>query len=359
MKNFSEPVFKEKLSKYLIELMEKIGKEKGLESLEYKALYNQYCYTQNEENCKMESNLKHYEAAVNRDDMPKQIERLYKRQAVVELTMVCAAHCRYCLRSNYEKIQLQKKDIAKIVNYLVEDKNLREILITGGDPFLVPQLLMHLISEISEKAPNIKIVRIGTRLPVQDPERFDEELFNFFKSYSQILRFECAIQINHPVELQDKACDVIQKLDRSGVRIYSQNVLLKGVNDEVKTLVELYDKLRYLGVEAHYLFHPVPIQRTSHFRMPIKDALSLIKELTASGHISGRIKPMLAVMTDIGKVVLYDGSLQSKDAKGYYTIKTAYKLEDRLLWNPNYRLPESASIDEDGYITVKYLDGGM
>jgi lysine 2,3-aminomutase len=141
------------------------------------------------------------------------------------------------------------------------------------------------------------------------------------------------------------------------VRIYSQNVLLKGVNDDINSLIDLYDELRYLGVEAHYLFHSVPMKGTAHFRVPLKKALRLIKELTSSGNISGRIKPMLSVMTDIGKVTLYEGSMGEKDENGFYELVTGYKLEDRLCWNPSYVLPDSARVDENGCIRVKYLDG--
>jgi lysine 2,3-aminomutase len=290
------------------------------------------------------------------DELPKGIERLYRRQIVVDLTMVCAAHCRYCLRANYENIQLTKKDIEKIVKYCAADTSLKEILVTGGDPFLVPQLLMHLISEIAKKAQNIKVLRIGTRLPVHDPEKFDEEFYDFFYSYKGALRFEVAIQINHPIELQKKSREIIGKLQDCGVKIYSQNVLLKNVNDDIDTLIELYDELRYLGVEAHYLFHPIPMKGTAHFRISLNRALILIKELTSSGMISGRIKPMLSLMTDVGKVTLYEGTIGPKDEKGYYEIRTCYRLDDRLKWNKDYKLPASARIDSDGYIRVKYLE---
>ena len=358
MNNISHNIkFKERISNYMKELLEYYKETKGECSSEYKGLYNQYVYTNKEDVVQSEMNLKHYEASIKRDDMPKWIERLYRRQAVIELTMVCANHCRYCLRSNYERGQMRKSDIDAVVKYCKEDLYLKELLISGGDPLMVPNLLMHLISKISQEALNIEIIRIGTRLPVHDPDKFDEEIFNFINSYKKVLKFEIAIQINHPAELTKKACDIIKKLQESGAKVYSQNVLLVGINDKIEVLVELYDKLRYLGVEAHYLFHPVPIKRTSHFRMPLIKSLDLIKKLTSSGWISGRIKPMLSIMTDVGKVTLYQDTLGEKDEKGYYKIKTAYKLEDRKKWNPNYELPDSAEINKNGYIEVKYLDG--
>lgn len=349
--------FQEKITQHILDLMQKLKESYGEESNEYKALYKQYVRTEEEEICAEGRNLKHYEAGLVNDNIPSNVERLYRRQLVVELTMVCAAHCRYCLRSNYDKKQITRKEIDRIVKYCAGDQDLKEILITGGDPMLVPQLLKYFINELSEKAGNIKIIRIGTRLPVHDPKRFDQELYNFFKSYADRFMFEVAVQINHVAEIDEQTRIIFKELIKSKVRIYSQNVLLTGVNDNLESLIELYDELRYLGIEAHYLFHAVPIQGMDHFRCTLKESLDLINSLTSSGMISGRIKPMLSLMTDIGKVTLYEGVLKEKDEFGYYRVKTKYSLEDRLKWNPGYSIPSSAFVDEEGYLNVKYLDG--
>lgn len=351
--------FPEKISQHILELMDKLKKKYGEESKEYNALYNQYVMTDNEKTHIQEGNLKHYEAGLVNNDIANNVERLYRRQLVVELTMACAAHCRYCLRSNYYKKQITRKEIDIIVQYCNSDKDLKEILITGGDPFLVPQLLKYFITELSDKAQNIKIIRIGTRLPVQDPRRFDQDLFSFFKSYAERFIFEVAVQINHVAEIDEESIKIFQELINAKVKIYSQNVLLKGVNDDITSLIDLYDELRYLGIEAHYLFHAVPIKGMYHFRCSINRAIELIASLTSSGMISGRIKPMLSLMTDVGKVTLYEGVLKEKDDQGYFTIKTKYSLKERMKWNPSYKIPSSAFVDDDGYINVKYLDGNL
>lgn len=358
MPDLRKDVFKQKVPEYLEGLLARLKSEFGEKSPEYNAIYHQYFYSTLEDTAAKEHNLKHYEAAVTGSGMlPRGLERLYKRQLVIDLTMVCAAHCRYCLRSNYGPLQIKRSDIDGIVTYIKNDPYLKELLITGGDPFIVPRLLMQLISEVADKAPNIRIIRIGTRLPVQAPDKFDAELCHFFESYRESIGFECAVQINHVVELQEKPRKIIDELQKAGVRIYSQNVLLKNINDNTDALVQLYDRLRYLGIEAHYLFHPVPLIGTHHFRPSIAKALFLIKELTSSGQISGRIKPMLSLMTDVGKVTLYEGTLGARDEQGYIDVKTCYRIQDRLSWNPDYRLPDSARVDEQGHIIVKYLDG--
>lgn len=352
--------FKEVISDYLRNLMLKVKSEKGELSREYNALFYQYIRTDSELLEMKEHNMKHYEAVVDHGHAGLQyVERLYKRQATVDLTTACSAHCRYCLRQNYSHIKMTQEDQQEIVKYIADDPYLKEILITGGDPLLVPDILLSFMNRIMNEAPNIKIIRIGTRLPVQNPNKLDERLLKFFYENKHKMIFEIALQINHKVEMQNETINCIQQLQESGVTIYAQNVLLKNVNDDMDSLIDLYDALRYMRIESHYLFHPVPICRTAQFRMPLEQFLDIARKLTASGEIPGRSKPMFAVMTDIGKCTLYEGTLLDKDEDGYYEINTAYRLEERLKWNARYILPESAKVSKEGYLIVKYLDGEM
>lgn len=352
-------IFKEKISSYLLRLMENTKSQFGEDSPEYRALYVQYVYSSKEEDVQLETNSKHYEALViEGKGLPKGIERIYKRQLVVDITMVCAAHCRYCLRAHYETSHLSENDVDEIVAYCASDDNLREILVTGGDPLVTPKILKYFISEISSRASNIKIIRIGTRLPIQNPSSMSADLFSFFDAYKDKIKVEIGIQINHTIELQPDALVVIKRLIESGVRLYSQNVLLKNVNDNIGSLIDLYDALRYLQIESHYLFHAIPMKGTSHLRTTVQKGLDLIRELTSSGKISGRCKPMFALMTYVGKAVLYEGTILKKDDDNYFHIKTHYKIRERQEWNPTYVLPqEQAYIGDDGYIIAKYLDG--
>lgn len=333
-------------------------KRYGKESSEYKALYYQYIKTNAEMLEMREHNDKHYEAIVDCGKKGlRYIERLYKRQATVNLTTACSAHCRYCLRQNYDSICIQEEDVDAIIEYLVRDRYLKEILITGGDPMLNADQLIHVMDRIIKEAPNIKIIRIGTRLPVQNPDKLDKKLEQFFYDNKKYVFFEVALQINHRIELQSETQRCIKELRDAGVVVYAQNVLLKNVNSTIETLVELYDALRYEHVETHYLFHPVPISRTAQFRIPLCEFLNLARLLTASGEIPGRSKPMFSLMTDIGKCTLYDGVLTETDKNGYMDVRTAYRLEERLRWNPQYKLPESARVSNDGTLIVRYMDG--
>jgi lysine 2,3-aminomutase len=233
---------------------------------------------------------------------------------------------------------------------------LNEVLITGGDPLTIPKRLGFLVEALQQYAMNIKIMRIATRLPQQAPSRVNNDVFRICQKNGDI-RFELATQVNHPVELSfPETVESFKKIRELGVPIYAQNVLLRGVNDDASTLVELYDKMRILGIEPHYLFHCIPLQGMHHMRTTIKEGLDLSQQLLTSGYISGRGKPMFAAMTDIGKIIFYEGTiLKRKDNK--VLLQSHYSYNARKVWNPSWVLPDASEVDENGLIRVWYLDG--
>lgn len=354
----------EKISPFLQKKMEQIKSEFGENSKEYLALARQYVKSEKETLHEEEHNRRHWEADVHvklneKVETLHGMERLYHRTIVVEPTMACMSHCRYCLRGNYEIFNLTKDELEAIAAYCGTtgaSSGLEEILITGGDPLLAADLVSFFVDQIIEKAPNIRIIRIATRLLTHAPELIDDKVFSILDKASGTLRFEIATQINHPVEFFPETIEKIRQLQKRGAHIYSQNVLLKGVNDDADTLIQLYLLMRRYGLEAHYLFHCVPMQGMHHFRTSVQKGLELAKQLSNSGCLSGRAKPMYALMTDVGKVTLYDGVILGKEGH-FLNLKTEYKFAERLAWNPSWQLPDTAFVTEDGYIGIHYLDG--
>jgi lysine 2,3-aminomutase len=355
-------LFQEKISPFLKVKMDLLKSNFGEDSEQYRALYLQYVKQEIESAPEAESNQRHWEAdiTIDNENQVKGVERLYTQSMVIEPTMICATHCRYCLRANYQIFSLAEDELLKIAKYCgspqVRD-NLSEVLISGGDPFVVPKRLKHLIEAIIQNAPNIRRIRIGTRLPLHDPNRVDNNIFEIFRRHSDKIRFEVATQINHEVELFPESVKIFQQIRELGVKIYAQNVLIKGMNDNIEALVNLYQRLRDIDIEAHYLFHSVPMRGMHHLRTSVNRGLDLALQLTNSGRISGRVKPMFALMTDIGKVILYQGTIIDKTPDNYILLKTAYNYSERMKLNPNWILPKTASVAEDGTLIVKYLDG--
>jgi lysine 2,3-aminomutase len=246
---------KARVHPYIRELLNTAEAMHGKDSSEYRGIYNQYFRMPAEELGLARSD-RHYNAL---GDLPAGVERLYRRVAVVDLLTACSSECVFCIRGLYTPHTLSGTEINRVAEYLAEDEYLTEVLITGGDPLVAPGKLDEVVSGIAVSASNINVIRIGTRLPVQNPLTFDADLYEIFRRYAERFLFELSIQVNHPFELQPQAVEVINRLIACGARIYSQNVLLKGVNDDIDTLADLYDKLRSLRVIPHYLFHAVPI----------------------------------------------------------------------------------------------------
>ncbi|MBI5211012.1 MAG: radical SAM protein [Elusimicrobia bacterium] len=356
-------VFREKLTGYLRAQLSRLEAAHGRDSAEYRALALQYAKSPLEDrHAGRGERERHYESEVHihYDGKPlRGVERLYRRTILIEPTTVCAAHCRWCLRGQYPLFSLSEDDIVRAARYCgsapVRD-DLREILITGGDPLMVPQRLEFIFTQLRAHAPNILIYRIGTRVPVQDPERVSKDLLGILRAAAPA-KIEIGTQVNHPSELTPEARQAYAALYEVAFKIYDQTVLLKGVNDSVDVLSRLYDDFRYMGIEAHYLFHCIPMKGMAHHRTSVRRGLELMQDLTSSGAFSGRAKPMYTVMTDIGKVSLYHGVILERNEDDEVLLQTRYRVEDFKRRNPSWKAPASAQPDKDGTLRVWYPDG--
>ncbi|MBL9034859.1 MAG: radical SAM protein, partial [Rhodospirillaceae bacterium] len=278
----------------------------------------------------------------------------------LEPTTVCAAHCRWCLRGQYPVKTLSEDEIVTAARYFgeaAECAEVDEVLITGGDPLMSPKLLRRALTALQEFAPNIRTIRIGSRVPFQAPERIDDDLLSVLSALRHH-RLEIGINVNHPVEFWPETRAALARLRAAGAILYNQHPLLKGVNDDLATLSALYAALRDTEIEAHYLFHAIPMRGMSHHRTSVMKGAQLALRLAASGEFSGRAKPRYALMTDIGKIVLYEGAiLRRRTADNAILLRSGYRPEDRLRWNPSWRMPDSVELDDEGFMCVWYQDG--
>ncbi|MFE7192004.1 radical SAM protein [Kitasatospora sp. NPDC057541] len=286
------------------------------------------------------------------------VEKLYRRTLLVEPTTICAAHCRWCIRGQYDTLTLSREDLELIARYCgtaPENRDVREVLVTGGDPLVLVDRIEWLLDALEEHAPQVETVRIATRVPLQDPRRVDARMRRALRRRSAF-RIEIATHINHKGELFPEVRDAYAALRETGARLYDQTVLLRGLNDTLDTLVELFDELRSMDIEAHYLFHCVPIRGMNHHRTSVAEGLELHRRLGASGLVSGRVRPHFTLMTDVGKVPLYEGSIIGRDENDRLLIRTGYRYAERAAWVPGWRLPDTAHVDDDGFLRVWYLD---
>ena len=350
--------YNERISPFLQKQINKAGVEGRKDIL--KVLTTQFIFNKKETEISENEVTKHYDASaefVFEDKRLFGVERLYKRQILVDITLICVAHCRHCLRRNYDPFILSNDDLSRIARFIgqsVVASDVREILITGGDPFLVPQKLSHFLNELNSHAPFIEVVRVASRLPVHQPDWINDNILSVLKKkYS--FRVEMATQINHSLELFPEVREAYQRIGSCVSAIYNQTVLLKGINDSVIDLMNLFDNLRSLNIENHYLFHCVPIGGIDWLRTSLDETIELANSILNSGIISGRVKPKVTIMTDIGKIALNKDLIIRKD-KDRVLLRSNYSLEDRLKWNPLWKLPNSAIVEKDGKLNVWYRD---
>jgi lysine 2,3-aminomutase len=355
--------FKELISPFLRRKMAELQERHGFNSPEWRAIAQQYVKTPLEAAISPYDRRRHYESEITLQHRGKKltgVERLYRRTVLLEPTTVCAAHCRWCLRGQYPVQTLEREEIVNAARYFGESEECRdvdEVLLTGGDPLMSVSLLRTTFEALAAHAPKIRTIRIGSRVPFQDPERVNDEMLAILSSLPD-RRIEIGVNVNHAIEFWPESIAAIKRLQATGARIYNQHPLLKGVNDSIEALSALYAALRDHDIEAHYLFHAIPLRGMQHHRTSVQRGAELALRLCSSGEFSGRGKPRYCLMTDIGKIVLYQGTIISRrTSDNSLLLRSGYTVEDRTRWNPSWRVPDSVEVDSDGYMCVWYRDG--
>lgn len=242
----------------------------------------------------------------------------YPDRLLVHVTGLCAAHCRYCFRrtgAHRTCGPLDERSTGLILGYLKGHNQIKEVLLSGGDPFTMgTDQWEYLLKGIRQARPDITL-RIGTRMPVSDPARFeDNRLMDLLADHGAAW---IMTHINHPDELTAETRACLERLRSNGLSLANQTVLLKGVNDEVPILAGLFTSLVGLGVKPYYLFQGDLAMGTAHFRVPLSRSLAIVNELRR--HVSGLAMPVFAV--DIpgggGKVPLSAPWLGAPGKKGW------------------------------------------
>ena len=227
----------------------------------------------------------------------------YQDRVLLLVTNVCPSYCRHCMRKRLwrrKSYVLRGALLENALKYIEEHQEVKDVLITGGEPLLLKDEEIDLILGRLRAIPHIKIIRIGSRVPVTLPMRITEDLAKIFEKYAPIY---LNTHFNHPEELTSLSKERMRLLQRHGVIMGNQTVLLKGVNDDPEILKQLFYELAGVGVRPYYLFQCDPVEGVEHFRVPLKRALEIYEELLK---YSGMIVPKFAV--DLpeggGKVIL-------------------------------------------------------
>jgi lysine 2,3-aminomutase len=223
----------------------------------------------------------------------------YTHEVLVLLTSNCARYCRFCTRRRKtfsEKKEIQEDDLKKMAEYIKSQPEVYEVIISGGDPLIRPILLEKALKLFS-RLPQIKVIRVGTRLHFSDPEAINSKVLNALKMVKKQPLYIMA-HFEHPVELTKKTREAIKKLQKVATMILSQTVSLRGVNDKVEVLEELFVKLTQIGVKPYYFLRCDPVKGAEHFVVDFKKEIEIFTELRR--RLNGIACPLYVIDTPGG-----------------------------------------------------------
>ena len=235
---------------------------------------------------------------------PDSIARQYHDRIAFTVTDVCANYCRHCFRKEVvvDRDLVLRFDVEEGLAWIREHPEIRDVLITGGDPFLLSDDKIAYLIEQLRAIGHIQMIRFGTRTPIALPHRITSGLMEVLSGFHKVPIW-VNTQCNHPKELTPRTAQAVYDLLRCGVNVGNQAVLLKGINDDVDTFRELHQKLLAWRIRPYYVFYCEPAPGIDHFRTPIEKGAELIRD-AIRGHTTGLAQPMYVVATNIGKIPL-------------------------------------------------------
>jgi lysine 2,3-aminomutase len=216
----------------------------------------------------------------------------YPDRVLLMVTNQCPIYCRFCTRKRLvgKPGFIKKGDLDKAVAYLREHAEVRDVILSGGDPLLLPDHLLDRVLKALRSIPHLEIVRIGSRVPGTLPQRITPKLCEIVKQYHPIYM---NLHFNHPDELTPEVTAACGRLADAGVPLGAQTVLLKGVNDDPEIMKRLVHKLLLARVKPYYLYQADLTKGTNHFRTTVETGLEIVRAL--QGHTSGMAVPHFVI----------------------------------------------------------------
>jgi lysine 2,3-aminomutase len=215
----------------------------------------------------------------------------YPDRVLLKLTHVCPVYCRFCFRRETVGPDgpppLSGEALEAAVAYIARDPGIWEVILTGGDPFMLSPRRIADVTQRLGAVPHVKVLRWHTRVPVVDPTRVTPELIGALKSSDKTVYV--AVHANHARELTEAARAACARLAGAGIPLVSQTVLLRGVNGDAETLAALMRAFVEARIKPYYLHHPDLAPGTAHFRLSIEEGQAIVAELR--GRVSGLAQP--------------------------------------------------------------------
>lgn len=227
------------------------------------------------------------------------ITRRYPDRLILYVTNECAMYCRHCQRRRKigcNDSHTQKSKLIESIDYIRNNPEIRDVLITGGDALtLLDEDLEWIIKEI-RAIPHVEIIRLGSRTLVTVPQRITDNLVNILKKYHPIY---INTHFNHPLEITEESKAACEKLANAGIPLGNQAVLLNGINNDKYVMRLMNQELLKCRVKPYYIFHAKHVKGTTHFNTSIDDGIEIMEYLR--GYTSGLAIPTYIVNAPGGK----------------------------------------------------------
>jgi len=232
----------------------------------------------------------------------EEVIHIYPDRVAFCVSQLCPVYCRYCFRKRRNQNigrHFNRQIIDRGLSYIASTPSIKDVLITGGDPLIIPDpILINLLQRL-RRIPHVEVLRIGTRTPVALPYRLTAE---FTAKLAQFQPLWLNTHFNCAEELTPEATLAIRHLVDAGIPVGNQSVLLKGVNDSFEKMLLLLQTLIRHRIRPYYLFHPHRILGNTHLYVSVRQGLKIMQSIR--GRISGYAIPVYAFDTPSGKIPL-------------------------------------------------------
>jgi lysine 2,3-aminomutase len=263
-----------------------------------------------------------------RSPLPGIVHR-YPDRVLLKPILICPVYCRFCFRR--EQVGkghgvLSPAELARALGYIREHSEIWEVIVTGGDPFLLaPRRLAAIVAALAAM-PHVEVIRFHTRVPIVEPRRVTRALISALAAEKAVY---VVVHANHPRELTSGVRDAVGRLVRTGIPVLSQSVLLRGVNDDAAVLEALFRGLVAMRVKPYYLHHPDLAPGTGHFRLGIDEGQRLVAALR--GRVSGLCQPtyVLDIPGGFGKVPIAASAARPATEPGGWLVTDPAGTEHR------------------------------
>jgi len=220
------------------------------------------------------------------------ITHRYPDRVLFLVTSQCSMYCRFCTRKRKvgDSAKISMKFIQSGISYIAAHPEVRDVILSGGDPFMLTDYMLEKILAGLRAIPHVEIVRIGTKMPCVLPQRVTPKLCNMLKKYHPLY---INTHFNHPWEITPESRRACSLLADAGIPLGNQMVLMKGVNDDPQVVKDLMQKLLACRVRPYYIYQADITKGTNHFRTPISVGLDIMDQLR--GHTSGLAVPYYVI----------------------------------------------------------------